>query len=44
MESSIALTGQVAGRISSVKPVAEIIAETMADFHETARAMGARYG
>ena len=27
MEASIALTGQVAGRIDSVRPVAEIIAE-----------------
>ena len=32
MESSIALTGQVAGRITSVKPVAQIINETMAGF------------
>ncbi|MBU6319449.1 MAG: nitronate monooxygenase [Alphaproteobacteria bacterium] len=44
MEASIALTGQVAGRISSIKPVAEVIAETMAEFHDTVRAMGARYG
>lgn len=44
MEASIALTGQVAGRITTVKPVAEIIAETMAEFHETVRAMNARYG
>ena len=32
MESSIALTGQVAGRITSVKPVAQIINETMSGF------------
>ena len=32
MESSIALTGQVAGRITSVKPVAQIINETMTGF------------
>lgn len=37
MESSIALTGQVAGRIDSVKPVADIIAETVAGFHRTAQ-------
>lgn len=37
MESSIALTGQVAGRIESIKPVAEIISETVADFHRTAQ-------
>lgn len=35
MEASIALTGQVAGRIDSVKPVAEIIAETVAGFYAT---------
>jgi len=34
MESSIALTGQVAGRINSVKPVAQIINETMTGFWE----------
>ena len=32
MESSIALTGQVTGRITSVKPVAQIINETMTGF------------
>jgi len=32
LEASVALTGQVAGRIESVKPVAEIIAETVRDF------------
>ena len=35
MEASIALGGQVAGRIDSVKPVAQIIAETVAEFDET---------
>ena len=33
MEASIALTGQVAGRIESVKPVAEIVNETMQGFY-----------
>jgi enoyl-[acyl-carrier protein] reductase II len=32
MEASIALSGQVAGRIESVKPVAEILSETIAEF------------
>jgi len=32
MEAAIALTGQVAGRIDAVRPVAEIIAEVSADF------------
>jgi enoyl-[acyl-carrier protein] reductase II len=43
MESSIALSGQVAGRISSVKPVAQIIAETIAEFHETLATLGRKY-
>ncbi len=32
MEAAIALTGQVAGRIDSVRPVAEIIDDTVAEF------------
>ncbi len=44
MEASIALSGQVAGRIDSVKPVAEIIGETVREFEETVRAMGVKYG
>lgn len=43
MEASIALSGQVAGRIDTVKPVAEIIAETVAEFEETVARMAARY-
>ena len=35
MEASAALTGQVAGRIESVKSVATIIEETMTEFYET---------
>jgi enoyl-[acyl-carrier protein] reductase II len=33
MEASIALSGQVCGRINSVEPVAKIIADTVAEFH-----------
>ncbi len=44
MEASIALSGQVAGRIETVRPVAEIIAETVAEFHATCADLGARYG
>ncbi len=44
LEASIALTGQVAGRIDSVKPVAQIIAETVAEFEATVAAMDSRYG
>jgi enoyl-[acyl-carrier protein] reductase II len=42
MESSIALTGQVAGRITSVKPVAEIIDETMRGYYETIQRLAGR--
>ena len=44
MEASIALTGQVAGRIDAVKPVAQIIAETITEFEATAAMLGHRYG
>ena len=44
MEASIALGGQVVGRIDEVKPVAQIISETVAGFHETVAAMAASYG
>lgn len=44
MEASIALSGQVAGRIDAVKPVADIIAETMAEFQATVAEMAGRYG
>lgn len=43
MEASIALTGQVAGRINSVKPVKQIIDETVAEFYETVGALGRQY-
>ena len=35
LEAGIALTGQVAGRITEVKPVKQIFDETMAEFEET---------
>ena len=44
MEASIALSGQVAGRIESIKPVAQIFAETVAEFEETLFGLAARYG
>jgi enoyl-[acyl-carrier protein] reductase II len=44
MEAAIALSGQVAGRIDSVKPVAEIIRETIAEFEAVTADLGARYG
>lgn len=39
MEAAIALGGQVVGRIDEVKPVAQIVAETVAGFRAAAAAM-----
>jgi enoyl-[acyl-carrier protein] reductase II len=44
MEASIALSGQVAGRIDEVKPVARIIQETVEEFEATVAEIGAKYG
>jgi nitronate monooxygenase len=44
MEASIALSGQVAGRIDAVKPVKQILEETIAEFDETIAGLGAKYG
>ena len=38
-EAGIALTGQVAGRIHEVKPVAQIFDETMAEYEATVARM-----
>jgi enoyl-[acyl-carrier protein] reductase II len=35
IEKGVALSGQVAGRIDAVKPVAEVIRETVREFHAT---------
>ncbi|TDJ21926.1 MAG: nitronate monooxygenase [Gammaproteobacteria bacterium] len=43
MESAIPLTGQVCGRIDSVRPVAEIIAEVREEFFATIEAMAGQY-
>ena len=43
MEAAIPLTGQVAGRIDSVRPVAEIIAEIRNEFESTLRNLGRQY-
>jgi enoyl-[acyl-carrier protein] reductase II len=40
MEAGLALSGQVAGRIDSVRPVAEIIARTVAEFAATVERLG----
>jgi enoyl-[acyl-carrier protein] reductase II len=44
MEASIALSGQVAGRIDEVKPVAQILRETIEGFEAVMSEMGAKYG
>jgi len=44
MEASIALSGQVAGRIDEIKPVDQIIRETMAAFHQICGTLGKTYG
>jgi enoyl-[acyl-carrier protein] reductase II len=43
MEASIALTGQVAGRIDSVRPVAEVISEVRAEFFAVVDSMAKQY-
>ena len=44
MEAAIALTGQVAGRIDAVEPVADIITGMIRGFRERCAELGARYG
>ena len=44
MEASIALSGQVAGRIDEVKPVAQIIDEVIVGFHAEIATLSSRYG
>jgi enoyl-[acyl-carrier protein] reductase II len=43
MEASVALTGQVCGRIEEVKPVAQIIEEIRTEFFEVIRDLAAQY-
>jgi enoyl-[acyl-carrier protein] reductase II len=43
MEASIALSGQVVGRIDEVKPVAQIVDETMRGFFAVVSEMADRY-
>lgn len=43
MEASIALSGQVAGRIDAVKPVKQIIDEVMAEFDAVMKDMAGHY-
>ena len=43
MESAIALTGQVCGRIDAVRPVRDILEDVRREFFETIGAMSSRY-
>ncbi len=43
MEASIALSGQVCGRIDAIKPVAQIIRETIEDFFKTVQSLSTNY-
>jgi enoyl-[acyl-carrier protein] reductase II len=42
--AGVALSGQVAGRIESVRPVADILRDTVNDFFATLAALGKQYG
>jgi enoyl-[acyl-carrier protein] reductase II len=44
LDAAFAFGGQVAGRIDDVKPVAEIIEETIAEFHEAIATLANTYG
>jgi enoyl-[acyl-carrier protein] reductase II len=44
LEAAFAFGGQVAGRIDDIKPVADIIGETIDEFHVTVRELAARFG
>src|SRR3989440_8133893 len=43
LDAAFAFGGQVAGRIDEVRPVKEIIDETIAEFHDTVKALAAEY-
>jgi enoyl-[acyl-carrier protein] reductase II len=43
MEAAIPLSGQVAGRIEEIKPVAQILSEIETEFFETVGALGKHY-
>jgi len=44
LEAGVALSGEVAGRIESVEPVAEIVSRTVREFFETVDGLAGRYG
>jgi enoyl-[acyl-carrier protein] reductase II len=44
LEAGVALTGQIAGRIDAVKPVAQVFEETVREFAEAVEALSKSYG
>ncbi len=44
LDAAFAFGGQVAGRIDEIKPVAEIIEQTIAEFHEAIATLANAYG
>jgi enoyl-[acyl-carrier protein] reductase II len=44
VDAGVALSGQVAGRIESVRPVAEILRDTVNEFFATVEGLGKQYG
>jgi enoyl-[acyl-carrier protein] reductase II len=43
LDAAFAFGGQVAGRIDAVRPIKEIIEQTIEEFHDTVRALAADY-
>ncbi|HLM19014.1 MAG TPA: nitronate monooxygenase, partial [Acidimicrobiia bacterium] len=43
LDAAFAFGGQVAGRIDEVRPVKEIIEQTIEEFHDTVRTLAAEY-
>jgi enoyl-[acyl-carrier protein] reductase II len=43
LEAGVALSGQVAGRIEAIVPVAQVIAETVREFHQTVESLAKSY-
>jgi enoyl-[acyl-carrier protein] reductase II len=42
-ETGVVLSGQVAGRIDAIVPVADVIARTVREFHETVESLAKNY-
>ena len=44
MEAAVPLTGQVCGRIDAVRPVRDIVADTVQEFQQVVERLASRYG